>query len=203
MRVCGDRKIDFLTLFAFSSENWKRPAREVRLLTDLFINALETEARRLRDNNVALRVIGDTARFGEAVGQLIIKAEAMAPAQPRLVLTIAANYGGRWDVTQACRAIAQEVQAGRLDAQQITESTVAGNLSLATRPDPDLFIRTGGEMRISNFLLWQLAYTELVFTDVLWPDFDRRCFEQALDAYGGRRRRFGRTGEQSQSASDA
>ena len=201
--MCGDRKIDFLTLFAFSSENWKRPAREVRLLTDLFINALETEARRLRDNNVALRVIGDTARFGEAVGQLIIKAEAMAPAQPRLVLTIAANYGGRWDVTQACRAIAQEVQAGRLDAQQVTESTVAGHLSLATRPDPDLFIRTGGEMRISNFLLWQLAYTELVFTDVLWPDFDRRCFEQALDAYGGRRRRFGRTGEQSQSASDA
>jgi undecaprenyl diphosphate synthase len=196
VRACGEHGISCLTLFAFSSENWRRPETEVRLLLELFLIALEKEVKRLHASNVRFRVIGEIDRFGKKISARIHEAEALTQANTGLTLTVAANYGGRWDIARACRALALEVAAGRLDPESITPESIDPYLSMAGLPEPDLFIRTGGEQRISNFLLWQLAYTELYFTPVLWPDFDRDQFEQALSSFAGRQRRFGQTGEQ-------
>jgi undecaprenyl diphosphate synthase len=181
-----------LTLFAFSSENWQRPAGEVGLLMQLFLEALDREVAELDANSVRIRFIGDRSRLAPALVERMITAESRTARHRRLDLVIAVAYGGRWDIAQAARRLALDVAAGRRDAAGIDEDTVAGSLETAGRPAPDLFIRTGGERRISNFLLWDLAYTELWFTDTLWPDFDAACFATALEDFGGRERRFGR-----------
>lgn len=196
VQACAQRGVEVLTLFAFSSENWRRPPSEVGLLMDLFMTALERETRRLHENNVRLRVIGERSAFSGKLQEKIIAAEQRTAANTGLTLVVAANYGGRWDITQAARAVAQKVEGGQMHASQITENVLEQHMALHGLPDPDLFIRTGGEERISNFLLWQLAYTEFYFTETLWPDFDGRIFEDALTSFARRQRRFGRTGEQ-------
>lgn len=196
VKACGEKGIKVLTLFAFSSENWRRPKKEVGLLMELFLTALEHEVRKLHKNGVRLRIIGDTTAFPDKIQKRIREAEALTADNEALVLNIAANYGGKWDITQAVRKLAAQVQQGELSAEQIDADIIASKLSMYDLPEPDLFIRTGGEQRISNFLIWQLAYAELYFTDVLWPDFNRKEFEQALISFAGRQRRFGRTGEQ-------
>ncbi len=201
--ACGELGVRYLTLFAFSSENWRRPAHEVQLLLDLFLGALDREVAKLHEQQVRFRVIGDAAGFGPEIEARIRAAEALTRANDRLTLTVAANYGGRWDIAQACAALARRVAAGTLDPATITPELVAACLSTADLPEPDLFIRSGGEQRISNFLLWQLAYTELYFTPCLWPEFDRAQFAQALESYASRQRRFGLTGEQIESARNA
>ena len=188
--------VEVLTLFAFSSENWKRPKKEVSLLMDLFMVALQREVKRLKRNNVRLRIIGDRSAFSEKLQQRIAQAEADTGECDGMVLQIAANYGGRWDISRAVRRLATRVAEGTLDPERIDEAAIGSELSFAGLPDPDLFIRTGGEQRISNFMLWQCAYTELYFTDTYWPDFDAEAFSQALAYYAGRQRRFGMTGEQ-------
>ncbi len=188
--------VETLTLFAFSSENWQRPQQEVGLLMGLFLAALRKESKLLRRNNVRLRVIGDTGAFSEKLQRAILKAEQETAEGSGLLLQIAANYGGRWDITRAARTLAARTRAGELEPEAINESTFAEALSFPEVPEPDLFIRTGGEQRISNFLLWQLAYTELYFTETLWPDFDAAALRQALIEFGRRQRRFGLTGEQ-------
>jgi undecaprenyl diphosphate synthase len=188
--------VEVLTLFAFSSENWKRPKEEVGMLMELFVAALRQEVKRLQKNNVRLRVIGDTSAFSDKLQASIAAAEQQTAANTGLTLQVAANYGGRWDITQATRRIAEQVRAGELEPSAITESSVSESLSFPGLPDPDLFIRTGGEKRLSNFLLWQSAYAELYFTELLWPDFDAEAFQQALRDFNGRQRRFGLTGEQ-------
>jgi len=201
--ACGANGISYLTLFAFSSENWRRPELEVKLLIELFMTALEKEVNSLHANNIRFRVIGDVQPFGKKILARVKQAEALTRDNTTLVLTIAANYGGRWDIARACTEIAKQAQSGTLDPAAITPESLEPFLSLYGTPEPDLFIRTGGEQRISNFLLWQLAYTELYFTPVLWPDFDRAQFDTALLSYAGRQRRFGRTGEQVEAASHA
>jgi len=197
---CGEKGVKAITLFAFSSENWRRPRLEVRLLRQLFLLALEREITKLHANGVRFCVIGDTGAFGPDIVRRVQEAEELTRHNTRLRLTIAANYGGRWDIARACARIATEVQAGRLNPTDITPETLAPYLSMADMPEPDLFIRTGGEERISNFLLWQLAYTELYFTPVLWPDFDSVELDTALESFAGRQRRFGRTGDQVEAA---
>lgn len=197
---CGEKGIKAVTLFAFSSENWRRPRLEVRLLRQLFLFALEREIGKLHANGIQFRVIGDTAPFGPDIVRRVEEAEALTAHNTRLRLTIAANYGGRWDIAQACAKVVREVQEGRLNVEDITPETLSPHLSMGDIPEPDLFIRTGGEERISNFLLWQLAYTEMYFTPVLWPDFDRKEFDLALESFAGRQRRFGRTGDQVEAA---
>jgi undecaprenyl diphosphate synthase len=184
---CAERGIEFLTLFAFSSENWRRPAEEVALLMQLFQHALTNEAERLHRAGVRLKVVGDTQRFGRKLQRLIDQAEALTAGNGRLTLTIAANYGGRWDILQAVNKVKE---------RPLDEAALAPQLAMSYAPEPDLFIRTGGEQRISNFLLWQLAYCELYFTDTLWPDFDAAALERAIESYRSRERRFGRTSEQ-------
>jgi len=201
VQQCVETGIECLTLFAFSSENWRRPPAEVRLLMDLFVSALREEMRRLHENGVRLAVIGDRTVFSSRLQAAIAEAEALTRHNARLKLNVAANYGGRWDITEAARGLAEEVRAGRLEPSAITPELLGARLSLAGLPEPDLFIRSGGEQRISNYLLWQLAYTELHFTDCLWPDFDRAEFTKALDSYASRQRRFGMTGEQVEEAS--
>lgn len=196
VQVCGEKGIAYLTIFAFSSENWRRPAKEVNLLMELFTNALQNTVKRLHEHNVRLRVVGDVERFGAKIVALIRNAETLTANNTALTLTVAANYGGRWDIAQACAAVARQVTAGELGPDAITPETVEAHLSTRFLPEPDLFIRTGGEQRVSNFLLWQLAYTELYFTEVLWPDFDRAEFETALGWFASRQRRFGQTGDQ-------
>lgn len=193
---CAGAGVEYLTLFAFSSENWRRPATEVRLLTELFMLALEKEVQKLHVNGIRFRVIGDIERFGPKIVARVQEAEALTASNTRLTLTIAANYGGRWDIVQVCRRIAEDAVQGRLDPASISAENIESCLSMTGIPEPDLFIRTGGEQRISNFLLWQLAYTELHFTPTLWPDFDRAQFDDALNSFAGRQRRFGHTGEQ-------
>lgn len=200
VRACLERNIGYLTLFAFSSENWRRPQEEVTLLMQLFVKALEQEVEKLDRNGVRLRVIGDLARFDSRLQQLIRDAEARTAGNTRLQLTIAANYGGRWDIMQATNRMLAAQPEKRADWQ---ESDLEPWLAMAFAPEPDLFIRTGGEQRISNFLLWQLAYSELYFTPTLWPDFDTAEFDRAIVSYQTRERRFGRTSEQLQGASDA
>ncbi|EIJ44082.1 undecaprenyl diphosphate synthase [Beggiatoa alba B18LD] len=196
VRCCTEQGIEVLTLFAFSSENWRRPEQEVSLLMELFMFALQNEVKKLHGNNIRLRIIGERTAFPEKLQALIRHAEEQTQHNTGLVLVIAANYGGRWDITQASRYLAHQVEQGLLTPQEINESLLAKHLSFADLPEPDLFIRTGGEQRISNFLLWQLAYTELYFTDTLWPDFDADAFQLALTSFATRQRRFGRTGDQ-------
>lgn len=198
VKRCADRQVSYLTLFAFSSENWRRPPTEVNLLMELFTNALENKARRLHENEVRLRVVGDLSRFSSKIRMLVQRAEALTAENDRLNLTIAANYGGRWDIEQACKGLCEKVVSGELSPQDVTTASIEQQLSTSFLPEPDLFIRTGGEQRISNFLLWQLAYTELYFTETLWPEFDEQAFDQALDSFARRQRRFGQTGEQVQ-----
>ena len=193
VRACLERGVGYLTLFAFSSENWRRPLEEVSLLMQLFVKALEQEVERLQRHGVRLRVIGDLSRFEPRLQTLIPQAEEATATNTALHLTIAANYGGRWDILQAANrlAVAEPEKIG-----QWTEADLEPYLSMAFAPEPDLYIRTGGEMRVSNFLLWQMAYTEFYFTPTLWPEFDRVEFDRAIASYQQRERRFGRTSEQ-------
>jgi len=193
VRACAERGVKFLTLFAFSSENWRRPAEEVSFLMQLFVIALEQEVEKLHENGVRFRMIGDLERFEPKLVGLVREAEALTVHNQRLALTIAANYGGRWDIVQAANRMLRE-RPGL--AGGFSEQDLAPYFALNYAPEPDLFIRTGGEQRISNFLLWQLAYTELYFTDLLWPDFDAAALDRAIISYQQRERRFGRTSEQ-------
>ncbi len=196
VEACIERHIEVLTLFAFSSENWRRPSEEVGLIMDLFVQTLKKEVTSLNRNGVRVRFIGDRNAFSEKLRYLIAEAERETRGNSRLQLVIAANYGGQWDISQAVRTIASRVQAGELSPEDISPDVIAAEVALPELPPPDLFIRTGGERRISNFLLWQLAYTELYFTDVLWPAFNEKELDAALLWYANRQRRFGRTGEQ-------
>ncbi len=193
---CLKRGIQALTLFAFSSENWGRPEEEVGALMKLFMNALEREVDELDRRGVRVRFIGERERFHEAIQKRMAAAEAQTATNARLHLNVAASYGGRWDIAQAARSLAADVAARRMPLEAIDETALASRLCLAELPAPDLFIRTGGETRISNFLLWQLAYTELWFTDTLWPALDEATLQRAVDDYAGRERRFGLTGAQ-------
>jgi len=194
VQACAARGVQYLTLFAFSSENWRRPAEEVSFLMRLFMTALRREVVRMHANNIRLRVVGDLSRFNPRIQQLIKDAEARTADNTGLTVTIAANYGGRWDLLQAMRKML--ARSPMLDSDAIDESVLAPHLAMAYAPEPDLFIRTGGEQRISNFLLWQLAYTELYFTDTFWPDFDSAELDKAFASYRQRERRFGRTSAQ-------
>ena len=193
---CAELRVKVLTLFAFSSENWRRPPAEVRLLMDLFSVVLEQEVEKLNQNGVRLQVIGDRTQFPGKLQRRIEYAEQLTRDNEALTLVIAANYGGRWDITQAMKRVAAAAAEGTLAPSDITEDTIAMHLCLTDVPEPDLFIRSGGEQRISNYLLWQLAYTELYFTESLWPDFDAAEFDRALRSYSTRQRRFGMTGDQ-------
>lgn len=195
VKQCVKLNVEYLTLFAFSSENWRRPAEEVSFLMGLFMEALDREVVKLHQNNIKLVMIGDRAHFDAKLVAQIEASELLTANNSGLVLTVAANYGGRWDILQAVNKMhtAQPQLAG-----QYQEEDFQPYLSMSYAPEPDLFIRTGGEMRISNFLLWQLAYTELYFTDTLWPDFNEEAFKLAIQSYGKRERRFGRTSEQLQ-----
>ena len=200
VEACARAGVEYLTLFAFSSENWRRPVDEVSFLMRLFVTALEREVGKLHANGIRLRVVGDLSLFDRRVQESIRRAETKTAGNTRLTLTIAANYGGRWDIMQAARKLAeQSVEQGRV--VDIDEASLAQHLALAYAPEPDLFIRTGGEKRISNFLLWQLAYTELYFTDTYWPDFDANTLSDAIASYARRERRFGRTSAQLESQS--
>jgi undecaprenyl diphosphate synthase len=196
IECCLKRRIGALTLFAFSSENWRRPPQEVSLLMELFLTTLERETEKLHENGVRLRVIGDRAAFSPALQERIAAAERLTSENAQLNLAIAANYGGRWDILQATRALIEQVARGDLYPEDIGADIFKSQLALADLPEPDLFIRTGGEQRVSNFLLWQLAYTELYFTSTLWPDFDDQSLDLALNDYANRQRRFGYTSEQ-------
>jgi undecaprenyl diphosphate synthase len=197
VQACAELGVEHLTLFAFSSENWRRPADEVSALMELFATAIQQEVSRLHEHGVRFRVVGDRSRFDAVLQKLIDDAEATTCGNARMILTIAANYGGRWDITQAVnRALAARASAGTESGTPLGEEEIAAHLSLADAPEPDLFIRTGGETRVSNFLLWQLAYTELWFTETLWPDFGAADVQAAVDAFRSRERRFGRTSDQ-------
>lgn len=198
IKACMERGVEYLTLFAFSSENWRRPPEEVAFLMQLFISVLEQEVTKLHENDIRFKVIGDLSRFEPKIVEFIRNGEALTAANDRFTLTIAANYGGRWDVMQAVQKMLEQRP---LLAAEFEEQDIAPYFALNYAPEPDLFIRTGGEQRISNFLLWQLAYTELYFTDTLWPDFDARALDLAIESYQQRERRFGRTSEQLQAAS--
>ena len=200
VRICNEKHIKFLTLFAFSSENRRRPQKEIGILMDLFTVALREQDQKLHENNIRLRIIGDHDVLNSDLSHQIEASETLTQDNTGLTLIIAMHYGGRWDLTQACRSIAQRAVAGKLDTAAIDEQLVHQSLCLGDLPDPDLFIRTGGEKRISNFLLWNLAYTELYFTDVLWPDFDQQTLDNALETYAARQRRFGRISEQTTNA---
>ena len=191
VKACIRSNVEYLTLFAFSSENWRRPKEEVTVLMQLFLRSLEQEVEKLHENGIRFKVVGDLAPFDPRIVDLVRRGEELTAANSRLTLTIAANYGGRWDILQAANRCREE------DANApITEARLARFLSMAYAPEPDLFIRTGGEQRVSNFLLWQLAYTEFHFTDALWPDFNPQALEEAFASYRRRERRFGRTSEQ-------
>ncbi|MBK1678776.1 polyprenyl diphosphate synthase [Rhodocyclus tenuis] len=193
LKTCLDRGIRYLTLFAFSSENWRRPEEEVTLLMQLFVRSLRNELTRMEKNGVRLKIVGDLSRFDAKLQAMIAAAEERTAGNERLTLTVAANYGGRWDILQAANRLAL-ARPERVGAWQ--EEDLAPYLSMAYAPEPDLFIRTGGEERISNFLLWQLAYSEFYFTDTVWPDFDAAALDAAIASYRKRERRFGRTSEQ-------
>lgn len=188
--------VEALTLFAFSSENWQRPEKEVSVLMDLFMYVLTKEVKRLHKNDIRFKVIGDKSRFSEKLQKNISKAEELTCENTGMVLSVAANYGGRWDITQAAKSLAQKVQNNEMSLDEITEETLDQQTSLAEFADLDLLIRTGGDYRISNFLLWQSAYSEFYFTETLWPDFDESQFNLALEAFTQRERRFGKTGDQ-------
>ena len=189
---CIVRNIPYLTVFAFSSENWKRPGEEVSFLMNLFLSSLEKETDNLHDNDIRLKVVGDLSRFDVPLQKAIAAAEEKTSKNSTLTLTVCANYGGRWDILQAARRMSSE----GLDVKDMTEERLSSYLALSYAPEPDLFIRTGGETRISNFLLWQLAYSELYFTETFWPDFDNAEMEKAIASFQSRERRFGKTSEQ-------
>jgi undecaprenyl diphosphate synthase len=193
VKACRQMGVEYLTLFAFSSENWRRPPDEVSFLMQLFMKMLEREVEKLHKNNIRLKVIGDRGRFEAELVRRIEEAEQLTAGNTSLTLTVAANYGGRWDIMQAVHALSQ---AHPERASAFNEEELTPYLSMPYAPEPDLFIRTGGEKRFSNFLLWQLAYTELFFTDALWPEFDQAALEEAIQSYQKRERRFGRTSEQ-------
>jgi len=199
VRAAIERGIEYLTLFAFSSENWRRPAEEVSILMDLFLRSLEQEVAKLHDNGIRFKTIGDVSAFSPGIRDLVAAAEAMTANNKRLTLTVAANYGGRWDIVQAAQRFFA-AHPDRAAGAPIPTDALEPFLALNYAPEPDLFIRTGGEQRISNFMLWQLAYTELYFTDLLWPDFDAAALDAAIASYRTRERRFGRTSEQVQAA---
>ena len=192
VQACVDLRVDYLTLFAFSSENWRRPQDEVSFLMQLFLKAMEREVVKLHQNNIRLKIVGRRDRFEPQIVELIEQSERKTAENEGLTLTIAADYGGRWDILQASNTLLQQNPA----VGEITEDMLSEHLAMAYAPEPDLFIRTGGEQRISNFLLWQLAYTELYFTETLWPDFDAAMLKRAIDSFHQRERRFGRTSEQ-------
>ena len=193
---CGRRGVEALTLFAFSSENWRRPTDEIERLMELFVEAMDREVDSLHANGIRLRFIGDRSTLKPHLLERIAAAEAHTAANGHMALYVALSYGGRWDITESARSLARRVAGGELAPEAIDEELLAGQLQLAGAPDPDLFIRTGGEQRISNFLLWNLAYTELYFCDTLWPDFDDAALERALRHFATRQRRFGLTSEQ-------
>jgi len=200
---CAERGVRYLTLFAFSSENWRRPPDEVGMLMGLFLDALVREVADLHRNQVRLRFIGDRESLGLELKERMQDAEALTAANSGLGLMVAVAYGGRWDIAQACRTLAAKVASGSLAAAEITEQHIAAHLALAGIPDPDLLIRTGGEQRISNFLLWNLAYTELYFSEALWPEFSPSSLQAALDHFARRERRFGKTSAQVGTKADA
>jgi undecaprenyl diphosphate synthase len=200
---CASRKVRYLTLFAFSSENWRRPPDEVGMLMNLFLDALEREVADLHRNQVRVGFIGDRGLLGAELARRMQGAEQLTAGNAGLRLVVAMAYGGRWDIAQACRSLAADAVAGALAAADIDEAQVAGRLALAGLPDPDLLIRTGGEQRISNFLLWNLAYTELYFSDALWPEFSPAHLEAAFECYAQRERRFGKTSGQLAAKADA
>ncbi len=191
-----EKKIQALTIFAFSSENWKRPEREVNMLMELFFTVLGSEVKKLNKHNIKLKIIGELTGFSQRLQKKVLEAEQLTENNTGLVVNVAANYGGRWDMTQAAKKIAKLVAQGELAEQDIDEALLSKLMTLHQLPEVDLMIRTGGDHRISNFLLWQLAYAELYFTDVLWPDFDNVAFQHALDIFSGKERRFGMTSEQ-------
>ncbi len=196
VRFCLEQHVESLTLFAFSSENWKRPKDEVGALMSLFLRSLDREVAELHRHGVRLRFIGEREHFSAAIRERMHGAESLTAANSALTLTIAASYGGRWDIVQACRAIVLDAIGGSLDPDAIDETMFGKRLGLADLPEPDLFIRTGGDRRISNFLLWQMAYTELWFTETLWPDLDENELARALADFAARERRFGLTSAQ-------
>ncbi len=200
---CAERKVRYLTLFAFSSENWLRPAEEVGVLMGLFLDALVREVADLHRNQVRLRFIGDRDSLGAELKQRMLDAEALTGSNQGLGLMVAVAYGGRWDIAQACRSLAADVAAGKLLAAEISEQHIGARLALAGIPDPDLLIRTGGEQRISNFLLWNLAYTEFYFTAALWPEFSPALLQAAFEYFAQRERRFGKTSAQLGAKADA
>lgn len=196
IRQAARRGVAVVTLFAFSSENWRRPEDEINHLMALFVRALSERVGELHDNAVRLRFIGDRGAFAEPLRQGMAEAERLTAANRRMTVVIAANYGGQWDLTQAATALARRVRDGEMALDAVTADLFGQHLSLADLPPPDLLIRTGGEQRLSNFLLWQAAYSELYFTPLLWPDFNADAFDAALADYAGRQRRFGRSGDQ-------
>mgnify|MGYP003841470033 FL=1 len=196
IRECSRLGVGALTLFAFSSENWRRPETEVSTLMGLFMEALEREVQELHSNQVRLRIIGNRQRLAVGLQQRIAEAEALTAGNTGLQLQVAVSYGGRWDVIEAAKRLAAQAASGAIRAADIDEERFARELQLADLPDPDLFIRTGGDHRISNFLLWNIAYAELFFTDALWPDFNAEILAEAIEDFRGRERRFGLTGKQ-------
>tara|TARA_Y100001935_G_scaffold210878_1_gene180950 strand:- start:1250 stop:2005 length:756 start_codon:yes stop_codon:yes gene_type:complete len=200
VEVCLKYNIKVLTLFAFSSENWRRPKNEVNLLLELFMTSLSSEIKRLQQNNIKIKIIGDITAFPPKLQKKIRFAESETSRNKGLILQVAANYGGRWDITQAVQQLAENVSQGLIKPEEINEDLISEYTSFAQVADPDLFIRTGGDLRISNFLLWHSAYSEFYFTPILWPDFTEEFFEEALEEFANRQRRFGKTSEQVQAA---
>ncbi len=196
VEISAELRIEALTLFAFSSENWQRPKKEVDILMDLFVSSLEKEVKQLHQNGIRLQFIGDRSEFNQKLQSRIAESEQLTRDNQGMRLVIAANYGGKWDIVQAARQLAEQVRQGTIEPQDITADMLHQYISLSDLPEPDLFIRTSGEHRISNFMIWQLAYTELYFTNILWPDFDRAAYMDALKSFADRERRFGQTGEQ-------
>ena len=203
VEACIRRNVRYLTLFAFSSENWRRPPDEVGLLMKLMLESLAREVSDLHENQVRMKFVGDRSVLGTEIARAMARAEALTRCNTGLVLCVAFAYGGRWDIAQACRSLAGEVAAGTLRPEEIDEAHIASRLALAGMPDPDLLIRTGGEQRISNFLLWNLAYAELYFTDVLFPEFGAAELDAALKLFAQRERRFGKTSAQVGMKTDA
>lgn len=202
VKTCASYGVESLTLFAFSSENWKRPEKEVLGLMDLFMMALKREVKKLHKNDIRLKVIGDKARFSDSLQKLIANAEELTANNKTMTLNVAANYGGQWDILQAAKSLAAKAVAGELAPESITAETLESEMTLVGQPQVDLCIRTGGEQRISNFLLWHSAYAEFYFTDKYWPDIDQQEIEEAFDVFSGRQRRFGKTSEQIEAESN-
>ncbi len=203
VKHCVKCEVEVLSLFAFSSENWRRPTKEVSLLMELFAVALKQQTKRIHKNNTRLRVIGDISKFSKSLQKQIEEAETITENNTGLTINVAANYGGRWDITRSVKRLAERVMEGSLKLEDITEQQITQGLITADLPEPDLFIRTGGEQRVSNFMLWQMAYTEFYFTDTLWPDFDEQVLDTAIASFNQRERRFGKTSEQLKECNDA